>query len=389
MASLLLPIIYLSFVSLGLPDSLLGSAWPVMQGELGVPMSYAGIISMIIAGGTIVSSLNTARLIRRFGTGVIAACSVGMTAAALFGFSVTDTFPVMCLWSVPYGLGAGAIDAALNNYVAIHYSSRHMSWLHACWGVGVSISPNVMGYCLSNQFGWHMGYRTISVLQIVLTVCLILAVPLWKKQTDSGEEDTVAALSFGQAVKIPGAVYIFVAFFGFCAFEATAGLWASSYLVGYRGVDAETASRFASLFYLGETAGRFANGFICDRFGDRSMIKAGTVLMILGSVMIFLPLGGDTVALIGLVVAGLGAAPVYPCIIHSTPDNFGKEKSQAMVSIQIACAYCGSTFMPPIFGFLAENVFSLGLYPVYLAVFAVLMLIMTECLNRTVKVSLQ
>lgn len=384
MYSLLLAIIYLAFISLGLPDSLLGSAWPVMQGELGVPLSFAGILSMIIAGGTIVSSLLSDRLTRKFGAGLVTAVSVLLTAAALFGFSISHSFFILCLFAIPYGLGAGAVDAALNNYVALHYSSRHMSWLHCFWGVGVSISPYIMSACLTGGANWNSGYRIVSLLQIVLTVILFLSLPLWKKRTSPGDsEETAVALSLPQIVRIPGVKYILLAFFGYCAMESTAGLWASSYLVMTKGIAAETAARYASLYYLGITFGRFVSGFVADRIGDRNMIRIGLGIILLGIAAVWLPVGIDLIGLCGLVVIGFGCAPVYPSVIHATPTNFGKEHSQAIVGIQMASAYCGSTFMPPLFGLIAQYV-NVALYPVYLAIFAVLMIFMTEALNRTI-----
>ena len=385
MFSLLLPIIYLAFISLGLPDSLLGAGWPVMQQELNVPLSYAGIISMIICGGTIFSSLISDKVIRKFGIGLVTAVSVAMTAVALFGFSRSNSFGLLCLFAIPYGFGAGAVDAALNNYVALYYSSRHMSWLHGFWGVGVTISPYIMSHCLTAQLGWNVAYERVSFLQMVLVAILFLTLPFWKKQAEreNGEEVVPARLTLAQTFKIPGAVHVLLAFFGFCALEATAGLWASSYFVGFRGVDAETAARFAALFYIGETAGRFLNGFVADKFGDRVMIRTGILVMIFGLVVVFLPLNTNILALIGLPIVGLGAAPIYPCIIHCTPENFGKENSQAMVGIQMAAAYTGSTLMPPLFGLIAQYI-SVGLYPVYLFAFTVLMLTMTERLNKKV-----
>lgn len=381
MVSLLLAIIYLAFISLGLPDSLLGSAWPVMRLELGAPVSYAGIVSMIIAMGTIISSLFSSRVIRKFGPGSVTAVSVAMTAAALFGFSVSGSFLLLCLLAVPYGLGAGAVDAALNNYVAVHYSSRHMSWLHAFWGVGVTVSPCIMSACLTGGLGWQAGYRNISALQIILTVILFAALPLWNRAGSGEEEKNAADVPLSQAVRIPGVPFVMLAFFGFCALEATAGLWASSYLVGSRGITAETAAQFTALFYLGETVGRIANGFIADRFGDRRMIRVGLLVMVTGVALVLTPL--NTLSLMGLVTIGLGAAPVYPCIIHATPSNFGKENSQALVGIQMASAYTGTTLMPPLFGLTAQYI-GVGLYPWYLLAFAILMLCMTEQLNRIV-----
>lgn len=384
MVSMLLAIIYIAFVSLGLPDSLLGSAWPVMRGELNVPLSFAGIISMIIAGGTIVSSLLADRLTKKLGAGVVTAVSVGMTALALFGFSVSNSFFMLMIWAVPYGLGAGAVDAALNNYVAIHFSSRHMSWLHACWGVGVSVSPYIMGQCLSKNLGWHTGYRTVSFIQIILTIILFATLFLWKKDDNSNEENSDKPVTLKTVLKIKGVKATLIMFFGFCALEATAGLWASSYLVEARRIDVQTAARFASLFYLGETIGRFLNGFIADKFGDRAMINTGIFVMLAGSIIIFMPFVPNCFALFGLIVVGLGAAPVYPCIIHATPYDFGKENSQALVGIQMASAYVGSTLAPPVFGLIAQNI-SVALYPCYLFLFAFLMLIMSKIRSKKIQ----
>ncbi len=384
MLSMLLAIIYLAFISLGLPDSLLGSAWPIMRVQLGVPLSFAGIITMIISTGTIISSLMSSRLIKKFGAGLITAVSVGLTALALFGFSVSQSFILLCLFAIPYGLGAGAIDAALNNYVAVHYSSRHMSWLHAFWGVGVSISPYIMSHALSMNQNWQLGYRTVSLIQIALTAVMFLSLKLWDKPGNDPEGNkSHRVLSLRQAVKIKGVPFVMISFLAFCAMEATAGLWASTYLVDFRGVSPETAASFAALFYLGETAGRFLNGFVADKFGDRTMIRVGGLVMVAGILLIMLPVGTNTLALLGLVVLGLGAAPVYPCIIHSTPVNFGRENSQSLVGIQMASAYTGSTLMPPIFGLLAQFI-HIGLYPYYLLAFAILMLVMTEKLNKAV-----
>lgn len=382
MVSLLLAIIYVAFISLGLPDPLLGSAWPVMHEALGVSTSFAGIISMVIAGGTIVSSLLSDRLTRRFGAGLVTAVSVAMTAVALFGFSVSGSVVLLLLWAIPYGLGAGAVDSALNNYVALHYSARHMSWLHCFWGVGTSISPYIMGFCLSHNLGWQMGYRSVSVLQVALTVVLFFSLPLWKKRTNGpdGEEAGAAALGLSGALKIRGVKYVLLAFFGYCALESTTGLWASSYLVEFRGVDVDVAARFASLFYLGITFGRFVNGFVADKLGDRTLIRVGLLVILAGILLVLTPI--TAAALVGLVVIGVGCAPVYPSIIHATPANFGKENSQAIVGIQMASAYVGSTFMPPIFGWLSRHL-GIGLYPVYLLLLALLMVWMSEKLNRT------
>ena len=382
---MLLAIIYIAFISLGLPDSLLGAAWPVMYGELGVPISYAGIVTMIIAAGTIVSSLLSDWLMRKVGAGVITAVSVFLTAAALFGVSASHAFLLLCLWAVPYGLGAGAVDAALNNYVALHFSSRHMNWLHCFWSVGAAASPYIMSYCLTGGFGWNNGYRSVAVVQTILTAALFLSLPLWKRRRLEGAEGESAAkaLSLPRAVKIKGVPFVLIMFFGYCALEQAAGLWASSYLVQFRGVDTDTAAWSASLFYLGIAAGRFLCGFVAERLGDRRLIRIGILTMIGGVLLIALPVPYDAFTLAGLLIVGLGCAPVYPSVIHSTPANFGKENSQAIIGIQMASAYVGTTFMPPLFGLIAAHI-HIGLYPAFLLALAVLMLCMSEKLNRTV-----
>lgn len=385
MYSILLIIIYIAFISLGLPDSLLGASWPIMREQIGAPISYAGIVSMVIAGGTIISSLQSDRLTKKWGTGLVTSISVLMTAVALFGFSVSSSFWMLCLWAIPYGLGAGAVDAALNNYVALHYASRHMSWLHCFWGVGAAVSPYIMSYCLTGGLGWEQGYRSVSIIQIAITALLFFSLPLWRKQKRELQEEkaTAKAMKLSEIIKIKGVKYVLLAFFLYCAMETTAGLWASSYLVLGRGVSANEAARYASFFYLGITFGRFLSGFIADKLGDKNMIKIGVAIIIIGIAMLWLPVSVKSVCLGGLIVVGLGCAPVYPAIIHSTPNNFGADKSQAIIGVQMASAYTGSTFMPPLFGFIA-NYINVNFYPAFLLVFAVLMLVMTEGLNRAV-----
>lgn len=385
MFQLLLVIIYISFISLGLPDSLLGSAWPSIYPELKVPVSYAGIISMIIALGTIVSSLQSDRLTRKLGTGKVTAVSVGMTAAALFGFSVSHSFWMLCLWAVPYGLGAGSVDASLNNYVALHYESRHMSWLHCMWGVGATIGPYIMGFALTGGMTWNGGYRIISMIQIVLTILLVVSLPLWKGKNSSGSssENSQAqpsALSIRNILRIPGAKEVMVCFFCYCAVEQTAALWASSYLTLYKGVPAETAARFAGMFFIGITVGRVLSGFITMKLNDVQMIRLGQGLIGAGVLIMLLPLGAGA-SLAGLIIIGLGCAPIYPCIIHSTPDRFGADRSQAIIGVQMASAYVGTCLMPPLFGLIANHV-SVSLFPVYMLVILVLMTVMHELLTK-------
>lgn len=383
MYSLLLTVIYASFISLGLPDSLLGSGWPSMYPELSVPLSYAGIISTVIAVGTVISSLLSDRLTKKWGAGGVTAVSVLATAVALFGFSVSPSFISLCIFAVPYGLGAGAVDAALNNYVALHYSSRHMSWLHAFWGVGVSISPYVMGFCLSSQLGWRSGYGIISAAQFILTAILFLSLPLWKKRNGE-EEKSRAPVSLVNAIKIRGVTPCLVAFLCYCGVESTAGLWATSFTVGAYGLSPEVAARFGALFYLGETGGRFLSGFIADRMGDKRMIYTGSFVMLSGIILLMLPACGTVTVVAGLLILGLGAAPIYPCVIHSTPESFGRENSQALVGIQMASAYLGNIFIPPLFGIIADYI-SVSLYPFFLGLIAIGMLCSLRLMYRKLK----
>lgn len=396
MFHLLLAIIYLAFISLGLPDGLLGSAWPSMYQEFQVPVSYAGIISMIIAGGTIVSSLQSDRLTLRLGPGRVTAISVAMTAAALFGFSFSHSFLPLCLWAIPYGLGAGSVDAALNNYVALHYTSTHMSWLHCMWGVGASAGPYIMGLVLSGGASWNAGYRYIGILQVALTAILLISLPLWRdRRSGSGAADGESPapdapaekavqqpekpLSLKQIAAIPGAKEVMVTFFCYCALEQTAGLWASSYLALHEGLSSETAAFYASLFFIGITIGRGGSGFLTMRFSDTQMIRLGQGLILAGVLILFLPLEGT--ALPGLIIIGLGCAPVYPCVIHSTPAHFGADKSQAVIGVQMACAYVGTLLMPPLFGLIANHI-SISLFPFYLLAILVLMAAMHERLLK-------
>ncbi|GAA4197765.1 MFS transporter [Microbacterium oryzae] len=398
--SLLLAIIYIAFISLGLPDSLIGAGWPAMHSDLGVPVAFAGIITMIIASGTILSSLASERATRRFGTGLVTAVSVALTASALVGFSVSGSFWMLCLWAIPYGLGAGAVDAALNNYVALHYAARHMNWLHSFWGLGASISPFIMSHALASGHEWSSAYWTVGLIQAVLTFALLVTLPLWGRVHPVAARDAQAASGQGsehepieragghvpllQALRIPGVVLILTAFFAYCALESTSILWASTYLVADRGVAPATAAAFASLYLLGITAGRFLAGFVADRIGDRLLIRGGFAIVGLGAVMLALPVPTDAIALAGLVVAGLGSAPIYPAIIHSTPVNFGRRNSQAIIGIQMAAAYTGSTLAPPLFGAISTWT-GLWILPLFLLVLVALGLLLSERLNRLVR----
>ena len=377
MASLLLAVIYLAFISLGLPDSLLGAGWPVMHGFLNVPLSYAGFVSMIISVGTVISSLLSERITKKLGTKYVTLFSVLLTALALFGFSLSTRFWMLCLWAVPYGLGAGSIDAALNNYVALHYTSRDMIWLHCFWGVGTIVSPYVMSAALTRA-SWQAGYRAVGLIQLVICAVLLLTLPLWKVPAPTGEaQRSEKVLGLRGALRIRGVPQLLLGFCTYCALESTCILWTASYLIATRGVSPERAAAFASLFFIGITVGRFLAGFVSNKLGDRSMIRLGTGVLGLGVLLLLVPGLPEAMALAGCVILGLGCAPVYPSIIHATPDNFGPENSQAIIGVQMASAYVGSTFAPPLFGFLSARA-GLGLLPVYVGCFGVLMIAMVE-----------
>ncbi len=362
MASLLLPIIYLTFISLGLPDSLLGTAWPVMHVDLGAPVAAQSLISIIISCCTIVSSLLTARLVRRLGTGRLTALSVALTAVAILSFSATNAFWQLCLIAVPYGLGAGAIDAALNNYVALNYGARHMSWLHCCWGIGASVGPLVMGWALGGRMGWPGGYLAIGAVQVAITVVLLLSIPLWRRAVDAnptGEgksegqaEDEGSTPTNRELLSLPGARAAIGSFGTYCALEGSIGLWIASYLTMARGIDASTAASIVAQFYLGITLGRLISGFIAQWLTSENQIRLGQALVAAGLTGLIM-LDGPLAAGACVLVAGLGCAPIYPSIVALTPKRFGQRASQGLVSLQMACAYAGSMLVPPIFGLVA------------------------------------
>ena len=382
MYSILLVIIYIAFISLGLPDSVLGSAWPSMYPDMKVPVSYAGIVSMLISACTIVSSMNIHRVITRFGTGLTTAVSVAMTAIGLLGFSGSSTFFALCLWAIPYGFGAGCVDAALNNFVALHYKSKHMSWLHCFWGVGATVGPYIMGFCLMEGMHWSNGYRIIGILQAVLSAMLFASLPFWKNQ-DIRQADEAGAgksLTLREILHMKGAKNVLVAFFCYCCFESTAGLWASSYMTLHCGIDVETAARWAALFYMGITIGRFLSGFVSDKFGDKNMTRIGQGIAFLGGVILLVSDAPGAV-LAGLLMFGLGCAPIYPSMLHATPEHFGAEHSQALMGVQMGFAYIGLTVMPTVFGWIAEYI-SIGFYAAYLLLFLVLQILFVENLNH-------
>jgi fucose permease len=369
----LLILIYIAFISLGLPDSLLGSGWPVMHVDLNVPTSYMGIITMVISGGTIISSLLSNKLTNKVGTRVVTVTSVFLTVIALFGFSFSSSFWMLILFALPYGLGAGAIDAALNNYVALHYKAKHMAWLHSFWGVGTIISPFVMGYALGTS-SWNNGYRIVGFIQLGIALLLLATLPVWNiNKTPSREEKK--NVSILQAIKIKGVPFLLIGFFAYCALEQTAMQWASTYFVEVKGISEDRAATFASMIFIGITCGRFVSGFVTDKFGDKKMILIGSTILTIGIITLLLPIENYIVAVIAFVIIGFGCGPIYPCIIHSTPYNFGKENSGAIIGIQMASAYIGTTFMPPLFGLLGSAI-GYKIMPIYLICFVFLLVTM-------------
>lgn len=386
----LLVIIYISFISLGLPDALLGAAWPVMSTDLGAPLSLAGMLSMIVAGGTIVSSLMSERVIRRFGTGLVTACSVTMTAVALIGIALSSSLVGLCLFAIPLGLGAGAVDTALNNFVALHYQARHMNWLHCFWGVGATAGPAIMSLFLATQGGWKLGYGTIGAFQALLVVALFVSLPLWKKATGpaiQAEHVDHKPQKLAHTLKTPGVKPAMLCFFAYCALELTTGLWGSSYLVTFKGVPAVTAAQWISYFYLGITAGRFLSGFLSMRLNNTAMISIGMTVIGVGLVSLLLPFH-SVFQQIGLALTGLGCAPIFPAMLHDTPRRFGASVSQRLIGLQMASAYLGSTLAPLLFSAIVQYI-NISLFPYYLAVMLVLMALASKRVNHAVVLNSQ
>jgi fucose permease len=349
LSTLLLAIIYISFISLGLPDSLLGAAWPSMYKGLNVPLHYAGYISMILTSGTIVSSIFSEKIIQRLGTGIVTAASVLTTAIALFGFSFSSAYAALCLWAIPLGLGAGSVDVALNNYVALHYKAKHMNWLHCFWGVGASMGPIIMSFFLINKSSWNMGYGAIGIMQCCLVIALFISIPLWSKEKKERNQN----ITFKGSFRTAGVKHVLIAFFCHCSIEATVGLWGSSFLIVEKNISPETAAQWISLYYIGITFGRFVSGFLSIKLNNRQMIRLGQSLIACGVVALMLPASGTLLLPIFFTI-GLGCAPIFPSVLHETPRNFGSDKSQAIIGLQMASAYAGATFMPPMFGQIAS-----------------------------------
>ena len=387
MLTVLLVIIYIAFISLGLPDAILGSAWPTLHQDLGVPMSYAGVVTMIVAGGTIVSSFFSGKVIKKFGTGKVTTFSVFLTAAAVLGIYFSPSFIWICILGIPLGLGAGAVDSALNNFVALRYEAKHMNWLHCFWGIGATAGPFIMSLYLLKENGWRLGYLTIGIIQAVLVICLFASLPLWKKfeVKDNDDEDTHVEVKVSTLIKLPGAKPALISFFCYCAIELTTGLWASSFLVVNNGLSAEKAAKWVSLYYLGITVGRFLSGFLAIKLNNKQMIRIGQVICIIGAVLLMMPFS-NSLQLCGLILIGLGCAPIYPAMLHETPNRFGKELSQGIMGIQMATAYVGSTFVPPIFGFLS-GVLGFNILTYFLIILMILMLATSERVSKVCRCS--
>ncbi len=385
MATILLIIIYLAFISLGLPDSMLGAAWPVAYTQLGVSVSFAGLVSVGITFGTVISSLVSVRVIRRFGTGGVTAACVLLTGSALLGISFTHSFVMLLLLAVPLGLGGGAIDAALNNYVALHYKASHMSFLHSFWGVGATVSPLIMSHFLKQNGNWHGGYRFVSIIQLSLALVMFLSLPLWGKVSHAKPDELLGdqiEIDNRAAIKKRGAIFAVLSFFFYCAAEASVGLWAATYFVTVRGVEASVAASWGSLFFFGIMGGRVVSGLLAMRVKERVLINTGLIVSVFGALLLALPLP-QQFSLAGLLLFGLGCAPVFPNLIHITPQRFGKDFSQAIIGLQMASAYVGATLMPPVVGWVGQLVGFAGLPYFLLACIALLYMTIIVCNRKT------
>lgn len=379
MTTLLLIIIYITFISLGLPDSMTGAAWPAIMAELNVPLSLESVLGMVTTCGTVISSLFSAKLLNKFGTGVVTAFSVMLTAVAIVGISLSPSFWWMMAMCIPLGMGAGAVDSGLNNYVALHFKASHMNFLHCFWGIGVTVSPLILSYALETFGEWRYGYKIVAVLQGILVLLLFLSLPLWKKKEEEDKTEEKKTLTLKQTFGIKGVFLACVAFACYCGVEYTCGQWGASYFVGVLGLDKVTAARWCSMFYLGVTIGRGICGFIAMKVKSRTMVFIGEVVMVLGCVVTMLPF--PYVKLAGVLLIGLGCAPVFPGMLQMTPDRFGKEYSQNAMGVQMACAYVGSCCIYPVFGLLAEHI-TIKLYPYYMVIFAVLLLVSTILVEK-------
>ena len=383
MTTLLLIIIYIAFISLGLPDSMLGAAWPTIRVNLSLPIAGAGLISMIISGGTIVSSILGGRLINKLGTAKLTLSSVCITAFALLGFSLSNNYLWLCIMAIPMGLGAGAVDAALNNFVALHFKARHMSWLHCFWGIGATAGPVIMSLAISKSGAWQNGYLTVAIIQICLVIILLISLPLWKLQGETEQKNIEQEDEKDSLTKLPGIFPAFFGFFFYCALESTAGLWGASYLLLTKGVSAEIAAGWISLYYFGITIGRFFNGFFTAKFSNTALIRCGQLMIGIGAILLIF-FSQSYIYLFGLILIGLGCAPIYPSMLHETPVRFGKHNSGKLMGMQMAFAYTGATFVPPVLGLIMGKS-GMQFYPLFVLLLLIAMGLSSERTNRMVR----
>lgn len=386
MATALLIIIYIAFIGLGIPDSLFGTAWPAIYSEFELPISFGSFVTIIISCGTVLSSVISSKIISRLGTNKVSAYSTLLTALALLGFSFAPNLWVMCFWAIILGIGAGAIDVALNNYVAIHYSATHMSFLHCFYGVGVSVSPYILSLVIAGNFGWRGGYRIAFAIQLIITLLLFLSLPLWRKAhggENESEENTHKDLSFGSVLKIPGVKMMCSLFIASCAIECTCGGWGSTFLVEYKHLPAEKAAQIIMIYYIGMTLGRFLSGVLAAKLHSWKIIKLGQIVLGLALLLLILP-GGVYLCALGMFLIGLGNGPLFPNFNYLTPENFGSDISQSVIGIQMASAYIGIMIAPTLCGLLGQ-VFGMVIFPFYLIVFYAIMIPVTIRIKTVLK----
>jgi fucose permease len=390
MATFILIIIYISFICLGLPDSLLGVSWPIIRTEFDISLSAVGPIYMMIAGGTIISSFFSGKVLKRFGTAKVTVVSTAMTALGIIGFYFAPSVQWFYLMTIPLGLGAGSVDAGLNAYVANHYKSHHMSWLHCFWGVGATVGPMIMSLFIKDA-NWRRGYLTVALLQAALALFLFITLPIWKKadaarssnlsKTDTATEPKQTEASKEQhLLKIKGVKPVLITFLFYCAAEGTLGLWGSSYLVQIKGLEASIAATWVAMYYGGITVGRFFNGFLTLKLSNKQLVRIGLMILLGGVLLLLLPLP-IFFTMAGMMCVGLGCAPIYPCLLHETPVRFGEERSKSLMGIQMAVAYTGATFLPPIFGYVA-GISTVAIYPVAILIYTLIMIVCSEKANH-------
>lgn len=374
MATLLLIVIFIDFIGLGIPDSLFGAAWPAINSDFGLPISAANAVTVTMTVCSIISSLMSAKLTEKFSTSKIAAVSTALTAVGLFGFSISKNIYMMFFFTLFLGFGAGAIDAVLNNYVAVHYRASHMNFLHCFYGIGVTLSPYLMSLALKNR-SWQSGYHLAFIIQLVISIIAFASLPLWQKNgrlSESSDEKSEKS-SFAELIKLPGIKSTWLVFFGSCALEYVGGTWSSSFLVNSRGITVDRAALFVTVYYGGIAFGRFLSGIFSSKLKPQQIILIGTILIIPAIFLVSQPFIPNLIA-VGMFLIGLGNGPLYPNMVHLTPIRFGAQRSQAVMGSQMAAAYIGILSMPTLTGFLAQK-FSTDIFPYCLAVLYGIMLI--------------